>query len=315
MRPYTNRAELIDLILADLTSLAESGGTKDRYALEQNIKFFTAARSLASYIPWLLFDLPHIDGARLLELSDFGNPRWQKLLQEELLRIEKWKFPDLLGPVRNAVVRKIVQLSSGIGRPFVAVSIGSGAMELERQIILQLQRKKYSGRVVFICIDHSQESIEAGLRNTADLHVTQLRLEKLNPEVVEDILSQRHGGQFVLVAHRGDALTLDRYFSDNSVDIAYYSKFIHHLVGANKDRFAAILPRLTKCIIESDDYRGLYLPLLSVFTNWKSPVLLNGAVFSSLRDPDKKTLKQASAPHWTINIVPLSGYVKTYHAP
>jgi len=87
------------------------------------------------------------------------------------------------------------------------------------------------------------------------------------------------------------------------------------LSDEEKESFRNFTASVTKRVIEFDDYRGVYLPLMSLLTNWHNPVLLNGAVFSSLRVPSRSELeKQQKDNHsWSICVFPLKGYIKSYH--
>lgn len=113
----------------------------------------------------------------------------------------------------------------------------------------------------------------------------------------------------------GDAVSSLSQIEPDTIDIACYSKFIHHLSDEEKESFRNFTASVTKRVIEFDDYRGVYLPLMSLLTNWHNPVLLNGAVFSSLRVPSRSELeKQQKDNHsWSICVFPLKGYIKSYH--
>ena len=64
------RVAQINEILKDLEDLKKRG-FENTYAVDENIKFFEALKSLLKYIKWLIKEMPKIDGSRLLELSDF----------------------------------------------------------------------------------------------------------------------------------------------------------------------------------------------------------------------------------------------------
>ena len=81
-----------------------------------------------------------------------------------------------------------------------------------------------------------------------------------------------------------------------------------------KDYFEKMVISLADVVVESDDYRGFYLPFFSSITAWYKPILLNGAVFSSLRDPDLKSLKSDTSSSWRVSIKRGAGYVRIYHA-
>ena len=58
-------------------------------------------------------------------------------------------------------------------------------------------------------------------------------------------------------------------------------------------------------------YDGWFLLLFSTIFNWRKPILMNGAVFSCLRDPSIKELKLRVAPEWRLSANP-TGYLRTY---
>ena len=67
----------IDGILEKLRQFKNDPRYSDRlYAIAENIKFVEAMKSLPRYLWWLLTRAPKIDGARLLELTDFPVEEW-----------------------------------------------------------------------------------------------------------------------------------------------------------------------------------------------------------------------------------------------
>jgi 2-hydroxy-6-oxonona-2,4-dienedioate hydrolase len=311
----SGRKETIDEILGDLESLRGGVPSEDLYALEENIELFRSLRSFAGYLKWLLFRMPKIDSSRLLELSDFKIPKWEAILQKELLNIEKWKFPDIIGPLKKEVFRSIKELSDNDAKPVLVASVGSGGMEVERQLILRLKKEPVARPIIFVGIDGSQSSINGAFRNLAETDVRMVQTERLESANAGDLIREMNGERIAVIVHKGDALSLSKYFSEKSVDVLFYSKFIHHLSSGSRAGFVSSAVRVARRVVEWDDYRGFYMLVLAVIMNWKHPVLLNGAIFSCLRDPSKRTLRRERTENWRTRIFPLTGYLKTYDGP
>jgi len=56
------RRSLLDEIINDLEDLKSRGTFENVYAINENIKFFEALKSLLKYIKWLIKEMPKIDG-------------------------------------------------------------------------------------------------------------------------------------------------------------------------------------------------------------------------------------------------------------
>src|SRR3989338_4274423 len=175
------RRSLLDEIINDLEDLKSRGTFENVYAIDENIKFFEALRSLPKYIKWLIKEMPKIDGSRLLELSDFhlANGKWESILQRELLVLEKKKFPDVLRDLRKEIVKQIESFA-GAKEILLLVSIGSGTMEIECQVIRDLRAMGSTQKIIFVGIDNSEASIGAAQENLAELHIPVTRLQGIN---------------------------------------------------------------------------------------------------------------------------------------
>ena len=149
------RTQQIDKIIRNLGDLKKQG-FENMYALDENIKFFEAMRSPIKYVKWFINERPKINGSQLLELSDFplGHGRWEAILQTELLEIEQWKFPDNLVRFRKILLNQIDNIATlSNQRPLLLMSLGSGSMEIERQIIFALKKINFKNKITFIGVD------------------------------------------------------------------------------------------------------------------------------------------------------------------
>src|SRR3989338_3649692 len=88
----SDRKEIISHVLKDLEILKNNPSFQNTYAIQENIAFFEAIKSLSGYVFWLIKRAPKLERLRLLELTDFPFPRWdrgraagyQKITREEL---------------------------------------------------------------------------------------------------------------------------------------------------------------------------------------------------------------------------------------
>lgn len=304
------RTRQIEEVLADLRALQKEG-VQNEYALKENIKFFEALRSRWAYLRWLISEMPKINGGNLLELSDFLLPRWQAILQQDLLALEKKERPDVIGPLKKELVKRIMNISKEKDAPLVILNVGAGGMEIERQTVERLRKEHSSARVIFIGSDSAEVSLELAEKNISLAKISVVTIKDHRRLDRDELLAHLGNEQFVVICYEGDALSLEDYFSEKSIDIIFYSKLLHHIPDAKKSVFVGSIKRLTGTVLEWDDYNGWYLLLLPALFNWGQPVLLNGAVFSSLRDPRKREIRKASEG-WKATIFPVTGYLKIY---
>jgi len=306
---------LLDEIIRDLEGLKKTG-FENQYAIDENIKFFKAMYSLPRYFRWLVKEMPKIDGSRLLELSDFplGHGRWESILQAELLEIEKWKFPDNLMQFRKELLKQINDLSQSSGsQGLLLMSLGSGPMEIERQIILALKKENVIQKIVFVGVDSSQASLDAAKNNLAELNIPIVQTDSLQADELETIKKKYSKHQFIIILLKRDVFALNSFFQDGSVDLIYHGQFKHHLDLPRKQALDSLVARLSNRVVEDDLLNNLFMFILPILirTRWFHPILLNGAQFSSLRCPTKNDLKTDSAIDWQTKIFP-DGYISTY---
>src|SRR3989344_6241018 len=87
---YMRRAEMIKNVIQDLKNLLVA--PNEQYALEATFEFLDATKSLTSYLRWLIFRAPKLDGKQLLELSDFNVAKWEQEVQQQLIIAERKRF-------------------------------------------------------------------------------------------------------------------------------------------------------------------------------------------------------------------------------
>ena len=310
---YLIRKQLIDEIVTDLEAHKKSGRCENLYALKANLDFFRSLYRFRDFWHWFRRERPKLDGKRLLELSDFhlSNGKWERMLQRELLEIEKWKFPDLLGRIRKEILKQIAELNQ-LERHLILVSVGSGSMEIERQLITKLRERKSIQKIIFFGIDNSDASLDIATDNLSDLGVKLLRISHLDQNKVNQLKQELKSEQYAIILANSDALKLESYFGRKNIDLIYHSKFKHHLPDNLKNELDQMIERVAKRGIENDDLNSWIINLGSIKANWKNRlILLNGALLSFLRDPSKEELRSDKSPNWKTKIY-VDGYVRAY---
>ena len=312
---FIEKQKMIDEILADLMALKSQNFDANNYAIDENIKFFLATRSFKSYLKWLIFESPKIKTEKLLELSDFhlNDGKWERILQKELMEIEKWKFPDLLGPLRKEILKKLEDISLP-QRHTICVNLGAGSMEIDRQVIEALRRSGEYKKYIFIGIDNSIASINSARNNLSNLNLKIISLTELSPQILLEIKTQHENEQFIVVLLCNEALSMEKYFEPHSIDLLYFSKFKHHLPTDTKLRLDDLLSKYSNLAIEFDNLNGWFMRYVPIKSQWYQPVLLNGGIFSCLRNPTKKYLKSLTKTNWTTKYFPDS-YLRIFQRP
>jgi hypothetical protein len=187
-------------------------------------------------------------------------------------------------------------------------------MELERQIIKNYLTDNNQQKIVFVGIDMSNASLGLAEENIKSIHVPLEKVSLLNGDVLDEFNAKHSGDQFYIILFRGDAMRANQYFKKGEVDILFYTKFRHHLTGNQRIDFDKMALNLSNHFVEDDHLNNLFMftiPLI-LRSRWGHPVLLNGAMFTSLRCPKRNDIQQLS-PSWSIKITP-DGYTKVYDA-
>lgn len=307
------RTKVINEILADLQKLETTCPPEQRYALEENVRFFKASRSPLAYFWWLLTRAPFIDGERLKELADFGIPRWEKELLVELAKAEKKKLPGIIKPLVNVIVDFVEK--NRARDSIILMDLGCGGMEVEKQIIRHLVNKEYPRQLIFIGVDKSDTSYGVARENLKDVEslIQMNDIEELNEKTLNDF-KNLSGKRMLLIWCKNDILELDKCFRDKTIDLIFYSKFKHHLDSEGKSELDRVTTQIGKVVMEYDDYRSWPLLVPQSIFAWRSPVLLNGAVFSRLRDPALQELASQPLPGWNTQFFKIGSYLKVYRS-
>ena len=300
----TKRKRMIREIIEDLGSLKWG----DDYAVQENLVFFQATRSVFTYFYWLITRAPKIDSRRLKELSDYPFPKWDRELHIRLVQMEKKKFPGMITPLRNAVVDFVLK-----NDPKVIVDLGSGGMEIERQLIHELTHKRYQKPAIFVGIDRSSVAKEVAKNNLRDIaEFAEIHeIEYLDRRILAEMQSWNKN-KHTIVMCKNDIFQLDRIFNPKSIDLLFYSKFKHHLAQDQKLHLDELTTKLAKVVMEYDDYRSWPLLIPQSIATWPYPLLMNGAVFSRLRDPTKRELLASNNGGWNNKFFGIGSYLRLY---
>lgn len=301
-----SRKEIIRAVIEDLKRLRDSSKFSEHsYAIEENLRFFNAIASPLSYIWWLLWHAPKLRKDELLELSDFSFASWERDLHLNLMAMERRKFPGLITPLKNEIVKFILEK-----KPEVIMDLGAGGMEIERQVIEELALRAYPNNLIFIGIDHSAVAEELARKNISARasHAKIYEIIKLDAKALNEIRHEKREKHIVIFC-QNDIFNLDKEFPENSADIIFYSKFRHHLNESQKTLLEKITHKISRVVMEYDDYRSLFFFIPQSLSAWFSPVLLNGAIFSRLRDPTRQELKKRDASR--LQFFPIGSYLLT----
>ena len=313
-RTHRRRAEIQE-ILADLKSLESQPNYQE--AVKLNIEFFRVIRSPFGYLWWLTFRAPKLrrNRARLVELIDLPFSKWQKEVLETLSWFEVWMRN--LVPIRERIIQELVRLKKTKQEPIVVASIGCGGMELERQVIYQLVRKRFSFPVIFIGVDYSPASFEvatAKFKNLTAKGLVQIKaVSHLGNADLSQLKAKAASGKLLLVFLEADAFDL-RGLTEDSFDLVYHTRLRHHLTLAEGRRLDKLASYLAPRLVELDDlFSVLGIIMISIFV-WRFPAVLNGAVFSYLKDFSKKELLAKKKGGWEVDFSqkPFSCYLRVH---
>lgn len=279
------RQEVIDSVKKDLESL-RNNSKLNRYAIDENIAFFDAIRSIFKYIRWLLIRAPKIDGKSLLEINDLL-PQWDESMHRKLMEVERKEFPGLIAPL----VKQLSNIILGSKVPLILVNLGCGGMETERQIIDFLLKNKFSSKITFVGIDRSEIASRLIINNIkafGDM-VDFFAVDNLDDTKLVE-LRKTSSKKYLIIFCKNNIFDLDKYFSQNVFDITFHALFRHHLSEKDRLDIDVITEKLSKSVIEYDGYLSRVNIIPQTIAGWNAPVFLNAAIFSHLRFLRKKDL-------------------------
>lgn len=285
----SKRSTEITNIISKLKSLREDTQYQSaHYAIDENIKFFKATLNIFSYVHWLLSSTEHIEGKRLLELTDFPIREWDIKMHTRLIQIERNEHIGLGRPL----VDKILQYINQQQRPLVLANLGAGGMEVDRQIILKLLEIGYVYPVIFIGVDKSPVTQEIAFNNISSIGsaVDVLKIDQLTNVQLDDIRRNNHGVTVILC--KNDIFELDKEFSLN-FDLAYHSLLKHHLSEKQHQNLDVVMRKIAKNKYEYDGYRAWRVIVPQTVVGWNYPVFLEATVFSNLRYKTKIEIEKS----------------------
>lgn len=268
--------------------------------------FFRAARSVLSFLKWALFRAPRIDGQRIVELTDLPFRRWDREMHERLIATQKKDFPGLIKPL----VQAIVDYVKAERRPLILANLGSGGMEVERQVIKLLQQDDWAIPVVFCGIDKSPITHDMAKQNLRELAgVSFHEIDELTPAGLDQIRGNKAVYRVVLA--RNDIFELDETLPNQYLDLVYHSLFRHHLTEKQSQGLDLILKKVSKRIFEYDGVRSWLFFIPQTLEAWQYPAFLNGSLFSNLRYKTKRELRRGLG-EWSIAFSRIGTYLKQY---
>lgn len=260
------------------------------YAIEENIRFAEAMKSLSRYIWWLLTRVPKIDGSKLLELTDFPVEEWDVRMHKRLVEMERKDRPGLVKPL----VKKIVEFILKENKSLTLANLGAGGMEVDRQVISELIDKKYDKPIIFIGVDKSPITNKIAKENLNSLGrgIEIFDIENLTKDRLGEIKKTNKGIAVVLC--KNDIFNLGVEFPPKYFDLVYSSLFKHHLTEADKERLDKIIKNISKKSLEYDGYKNWLVVPLQTLVGWNYLLFLNAEIFSNLRFKEKKILMSSS---------------------
>ena len=277
------RDEQIKLILSELGNLHPKSDT-EKYAIEQNILFFKSIQSVFSYSRWLYGTRKHIRSKDLLEINELL-PDLDEIFHAKMAEIERSAHPGIIRPIVEYVTEFATNISQD--KRLRIASLGSGSMEVERQIIEQLQKTKNVKPLTIVGFDVSSNtrafaeknlSVLTNVRIVQEIKLTEEKLAVLERETQELIL---------VVISDNDIFALSSYFTSHAFDLVITALFLHHLNEADRIRLVEQMRTFASRTLNYDGYKNeIVIPILSMI-GWNSPVFLNAAIFSTIRFPDR----------------------------
>ena len=315
----SKRKKEIQKIISDLEFLKKTN-PEYKKAIEYNVDFFKASFSVFSYIRWLIFIAPKVrkDRENLLELADFPLSKWQKETCENLSRIERLSFPGLLKPIKKTILEELERLKKIKKEPIVLLSIGSGTMELERQVICELLKKNFKVPIIFLGVELSLMNFKFAFNNFSKfINKKLIQIEKisyLDDQVLNKLKTKAFSKKILVVILNDNFLNLKGKLSADSIDLIYHSRLKHHLKYKEKNDLDSLVEHLAYKVIEFDDFCSIPVFIFPSIITWRHPTTLNGAILSYLRDYSKKELLSQNDKNWKMKFYNLGYYLKIYNS-
>ena len=119
--------------------------------------------------------------------------------------------------------------------------------------------------------------------------------------------------KLLLVFLEADAFDLGE-IAEDSFDLVYHTRLRHHLTLEEGSKLDKLASHLSPRFVELDDLFSVpEIIIISIFT-WRFPAVLNGAVFSYLKDFSKKELLAKKEGGWEVDFsrIPFSCYLRVH---
>lgn len=308
----TAKKKAIDKVLGDLESLRRSG-FENTYALDENVRFFNAARNIFSYAVWLFSRAPYIDGRRLLEINDFPMTHWDREMHQELIKVEKKKFPGLIEPLVQRLSEHV--LSAG-KEPVTVASLGSGGMETELQVLNRVCRQNILSGLTIVAIDRSPLARQVARENLKELGDTIAvheydQLDETTLDQIRELSKKKH--QVVMCGN--DIFNLKKAFRMKTFDILFNAFFRHHLHAEQSRAMLEIAAAVAKKVFIYDGYRNWFLMAVPhAISAWHSPIFLNATIFSDLRYKTRSDILRSLKTRRPIDFYSIGTYLAELEA-
>jgi hypothetical protein len=289
------RDEIIKQVLDELVQLRAYTVDKNKlYAIDENIFFFRSIKNLGNYLSWFFFRYPKIVPENILEINDLL-PKWDKEVIRCLINLEKKKFPGLIKPLVNEIYNFIINSKN---REIFLVNIGSGGMEVERQVIQKLlsNNNNFDKKIIFIGIDQSKEAHEVAKENLFSLPIflNIYQSNEINLDLLEGIKKDNNFISIILI--NNNIFNLIKSFEEKKLekpfDIIFHSLFKHHLSYKDGLYLDQIIKKICNIYLEYDGFKKPILFVPHTLEAWRNPIFLNATIFSDIRYFKKDEIKK-----------------------
>jgi hypothetical protein len=276
-----------------------------QYAIDANIVFLNAARSLPGYIWWLFFVAPKLDGSRLLELTDFPVEEWDVEMHSRLIEMQRRKNPGLITPLVNAITEYI----QSENRDLIIADLGAGGMEVDRQVIEWALKTNHPHALTIVAVDKSSITRKIADKNLKEF-AEKAEIVEVGEITAEDLKRMREKSQkkILVVMCTNDIFELANKFPPKHFDLVYHSLFRHHLNLPEQEKLDQACETIAKQHIELDGYKSWPVMLPQAIVGWNYPHFLNGEVFSNLRFRGKKDVVQYTKGRGVISFYGTTGF-------
>ncbi|MFA5023200.1 MAG: hypothetical protein WC385_00425 [Candidatus Paceibacterota bacterium] len=255
------------------------------YQAEALLDFFRATKNIFSYFYWLVVRAPKLDPKKILEVNDLEIPEWEEIMYKNLIRVERSKSIALVEPLVQSIYKKIAERGGGL----ILASLGSGSMEIERQVIEKVGKEIEP--CLFIGIDISPTSKQVAKNNLAGLgdKIEIIEKDNIGYEFLQEAKAKLKKHTVVLA--NNDIFDLEKNFPAKSIDLIYSCLFRHHLNKASRNRLNDLYTKWASSVLEYDGFRSWINMIPQTIVGWNEPVFLNSEIFSNLRFPQKRFVR------------------------